>query len=153
VVTVLVLYLGPWRVAGNWAAMHTRANTEVTDTVDFAIRAYESQHGMYDTSQSHMVPRVDGDAAFFPPAMSFSMPQKVRFKGKTNQGNYTGTWDTATGEIVADIETGGYTVGGMVDVKQATGTFQMTGREKNGVVTAEADGQDLKVIVTKHEKN
>lgn len=146
-VTGLILYFGPWRISTQWAAMKPRANTEVTDVVDFSIRAYESEHGMYDAGTSHLAPRADGDAKFIDPVMSFSMPRKMTFVGKTNEGSYIGTWDTTTGEVVADIETGGYSVGGMVDVSKATGKFHVTGREKDGTVTAEVDGEPLHIAV------
>jgi len=144
---VLALYLGPWTVWKKWGAMSSQANTQITDVVDFAIKAYESQTGAYDASESHNAPRVDGDAAFVPPMMAFSMPRRIIFSGKTNQGNYMGTYDTTNGEIAVDIETGGYTVGGLVDVKKATGKFHTTGREKDGTPSAEVDGAPLKIVM------
>ncbi len=149
-VIVLALYFGPWTVGNQWAAMSARANRDVTDVVQFALQAYESEHGMYDAAQSHMSPQIQGDAAFVPPYMAFSMPRHIMFTGKTNQGNYIGTYDTVTGEVAADIETGGYTVGGLVDVKKATGRFHMTGREKDGKVEAESDGKPLQIIMHLH---
>jgi hypothetical protein len=148
-VIVLALYYGPWTVGKKWEAMSSHANDQVTDVVQFAIQAYESQTGMYDASMSHHAPTVDGQAAFLPPLMAFSMPRRVSFTGKTNQGNYVGTYDTSDGEINADIETGGYTVGGLVDVKKATGTFHITGRMKDGTAEAEVDGTPLKIVMRK----
>jgi hypothetical protein len=152
-VIVLVVYFGPWAVTRQWSAMSSRANTEVTDVVDFALKAYESQHNMYDASQSHNVPMITGQAGFVPPTLVFSLPRHVSFLGKTNQGNYHGTYDTSNGEIEVDIETGGFTVGGMVDVKAASGSFHATGREKDGVVSAEADGQPLQIVMRKHKRD
>jgi hypothetical protein len=61
-----------------------------------------------------------------------------------------GTYDTTNGEIVADIETGGWTIGGLVDARKASGKFHMTGREKNGTTEAERDdGQPLKIFMPK----
>jgi hypothetical protein len=148
-VIVLVLYFGPWTVGNEWAAMRPRANTEVTDVVNFALRAYESEHGMWDTSMPHGEPMVDGDATFVPPAMAMSLPRRMIFSGATNHGRYMGTYDTKTGEIEATIDTGGMTVGGLVDMKKATGSFKMTGREKDGTPTAEADGQPLEIVMRK----
>jgi hypothetical protein len=144
---VLVLYFGPWTVGKKWEAMSATANTQVTDVVTFAIQAYESEHHLYDASQSHMAPHADGDATFVPPMMAFSMPQRIIFSGRTNQGKYIGTWNTSTGEIIADIETGGYSVGGLVDVKKATGQFHITGRIKDGQPQAESDGEPLKIVM------
>jgi hypothetical protein len=129
-VVVLVIYFGPWAVSQQWADMSRQANAQVTDVVQFALQAYESENGMYDPSGQHAPPMVQGEAAFVPPAMAFSMPRRIIFTGKTSQGNYIGTYDTTTGEVAADIEIGGFTVGGLVDVKKASGKFQ--GRKGRG---------------------
>jgi hypothetical protein len=54
--------------------------------------------------------------------------------------------------IAADIETGGINIAGVAGFKQATDSFHITGREKAGVVTAGCDGEDLRIIVSRHEK-
>jgi hypothetical protein len=148
-IVVLVIYFGPWAVSKKWDAMSGSANTQVTDVMQFALQAYLSQHGMYNAAKSHNVPMVQGDAVFVPPAMVMSLPRKMIFSGKTNQGNYKGTYDTTTGEIEAEIEYGGWTIGGLVDAKKATGTFKMTGREKDGKVTAETDEGPLEILIPK----
>jgi hypothetical protein len=148
-IIVLVLYFGPWTVGKEWEAMSKDANTQVTDTMQFALSAYLSQHGMYNAAKSHNVPMVQGDAVFIPPMMVMSLPKKMVFSGKTNQGNYKGTYDTTTGEIAAQIEYGGWTIGGLVDAKKAIGTFNMTGREKDGKVTAETDDGPLQIVIPK----
>lgn len=152
-VIVLALYFGPWTVGTQWAAMSGKANTQVTDVMEFALRAYESQTGAYDAAASHNVPMAQGEAVFIPPYMAFSMPRRIIFSGKTNQGNYLGTYDTTNGEITADIETGGFTIGGLVDAKKATGKFHITGREKNGNPEAECNGKPLKIVMQKLEND
>jgi hypothetical protein len=128
----MTFYFGPWSVGKQWEAMSKKANDQVTDVVQFALTAYESQNAMFDTTQSHNLPQTQGDASFVPPMMAFSLPKRIIFLGKTNRGNYTGTYDTTNGEIEAEIETGGFTVGGLADVTKATGRFRITGREKDG---------------------
>jgi hypothetical protein len=148
-VIFLALYFGPWQVGRQWTAMSSSANDQVTDVVQFAISAYESQRGLYDVALAHNAPQTEGPANFVPPMMAFTMPRRIIFSGKTNRGNYIGTYDTQTGDIIADIQTGGYSVGGLVDVKQATGNFHITGREKNGVPAAEINGISLKIASQK----
>jgi hypothetical protein len=148
-VTGLVLYFGPWTVGNKWAEIKPKANRDVSDVIDFAVRAYSGQHGMFDVSQSHQVPHIDGDPTFIPPAMAFHMPERIIFSGKSSVGNYIGTWNTTTGEVIADVEYGGMTVGGQVDLKKAEGKFHLTGREKGSVITAEADGTPLQMVVPK----
>jgi hypothetical protein len=147
-VIVLSLYLGPWTVSNKWAAMQPKASDAVTDVVQFSIQAWESEHGMYDASKSHMVPMTDGPVIWIAP-IAMSMPRTVGFSGKTNQGNYVGNYDTTTGEVSVDIQTGGYTVGALVDVKKATGTFHATGTSKDGKVQAECDGKPLVIVMSK----
>jgi hypothetical protein len=147
---VLALYLGPWRVGSNWAAMSKQANNDVTDVINYSIQAYESEQGMYDPRQSHITPHIEGDATFMTPYMAFTMPRRIPFFGATNQGAYKGTYDTTTGEVIADVDVGGMTVGGLVQVQKSTGSFHLTGREKNGKVTAEGDdGHSLQIIMKK----
>jgi len=140
---VLGFYLGPYRVESNWTAMSSRANDEVTDVVSYAILAYDSQHPELSIKGIHAPPQMQGDASFVPPMMAFTMPSNIIFLGKTSRGNYTGTWNTSTGEVVAEIETNGWTIGGLVDGRKATKQIRVTGREKDGKVTAEMDGQPL----------
>jgi hypothetical protein len=143
-IIALAFYLGPWRVGTQWAAMSPRANDEVTDVIDYALQAYESQHIDLNSFKAvHTPPQLQGPASFVPPMMAFSMPSNIIFLGKTSRGNYTGTWDTRTGEIVAEIETNGVTFGGLVDARKASNQIRITGREKDGKVTAEMDGQPL----------
>jgi hypothetical protein len=149
---VLTFYFGPWTVGKKWEAMSVKANEQVTDVVQFALQAYESEHALYDTTQSHNLPQLQGDASFVPPMMAFSLPRKIIFLGKTNRGNYTGTFDTTNGEVEAEIETGGFTVAGLLDVKKATGKFRITGRMKDGEAEAECDGEPLKIVAHKPEE-
>jgi DNA-directed RNA polymerase subunit RPC12/RpoP len=142
-IIVLALYLGPWRVGNQWAAMNSRANDEVTDVIDYALQAYDSQHPDFNSKIIHAPPQLQGPASFIPPMMAFTMPANIIFLGKTSRGNYTGTWDTTTGEVVANIETNGWTIGGLADARKASNTIRITGREKDGKVSAEMDGQPL----------
>jgi hypothetical protein len=113
-------------------------------------QAYLSEQGEYDPNSSHMVPQVEsGNVLFYRPTMVMSMPELVKFHGKSNQGDFVGTYNTKTGDIEADVSYGGYSVAGMVDVRKPTGNFHMTGRENNGQVEAESDGNKLVIIYPK----
>jgi len=45
--------------------------------------------------------------------------------------------------VVANIETNGMTLGGLADVRKASNTIRITGREKDGKVSAEMAGEPL----------
>jgi hypothetical protein len=47
--------------------------------------------------------------------------------------------------VQALVEYGGYSFGGMVDIKKASGKFNMTGRMVNGAPQAEVDGNPIKI--------
>jgi hypothetical protein len=83
---------------------HRRSNDEVTDVVSYALLACDSQHSDFSTKGIHAPPRLQGDASFVPPMMAFTMPANIIFLGKTSRGNYTGTWNTAAGEVSAEID-------------------------------------------------
>ena len=144
----LGIYFGPWAVSKKWAVMEPIANNQVTDVVDFAIKAYESSNGMYDATASHNVPHADGPAIFVPPHGAFSLPPLMIFNGTTNQGGYIGTYNTTNGEIVADIGTGGSALAGII-VRPSTGNIHITGREKDGIVQAEINGKPLTIATPK----
>ena len=150
---VLTMYFGPWTVGKQWAAMEPKANDAVTDVVQFSLQAYESERGMYDVARSHLGPMTEGNAVFVPPYMAFSIPRRIIVSGKTNRGNYIGTYDTANGEVSVDIEIGGSTIAGLVDVKKATGKFHVVGRVKDGNVEAESDGKPLHMANPKPVNN
>jgi DNA-directed RNA polymerase subunit RPC12/RpoP len=158
---ILTIYFGPLRIGNEWEARSGQAGTEVTDVVMYALQAHQSQGmaamGNDDASGGGpgaamalgKAPAIESPAKFIPPMLAFSMPQHVIVTGRTSQGGYRGTYDTTNGEVVLDIDTGGYSVGGMADLKKATGSMHVTGREKDGKVTAECDGAPLTIFVPK----
>jgi len=150
ILLVAIFYFGPVRTWHQWNQLEPTASNQVKDVILFGLEAYLSEHGKYDPAFQHLAPQIDEEVHFFPPVLSMSMPEKLAFLGKTNEGNYGGTYDTRTGDIQANVEYGGYSVAGLVDVKQAPGSFQMTGREIDGVPAAEVNGISLRIISHPH---
>lgn len=142
----LYFYYGPMRVSRQWEALSPGATNQVSDVVTFALQAYLSEKGLYDPSKAHQIPRVEGDVHWFQPLMAITMPQGIGFIGKTNQGNFSGNYHPATGEIDATVAYGGYSFGGLIDIAKATGQIKITGREVNGQPQAEVDGQALHIV-------
>ena len=155
VAIVCVLYFGPWRTGQQWAAMAPQANTTVTDVVMFALQAHQSSAVLDGADRGPggvsvgKAPAIEGPAVFVPPMGAFSLPRRIVVSGRTSQGGYIGTYDTVNGEVAVTLEVGGYTVGGMADLHKPTGKIQVVGREQNGVVTAESDGQPMTITVPK----
>lgn len=149
---VFLFIIGPVRVLEQWKAKESQVNANVSDVVTFGLQAYLSQRGMYNPNFQHHVPAVDGPCSFFEPILCFTMPKKIVFRGKTTQGDFMGTYDMRMGDVVADVDYGGYTVGGMVNVARPTGQFRMTGRMSNGAPQAEVDGTSLYIVTPPPEQ-
>jgi hypothetical protein len=144
-VSILAYYNGPRRASQEFDALLPKAGIQIGDVVEFALRAYLSQHISYTPFKIARVPSVDAPVQFDKPMFAMTLPDKIQFHGMSNQGIYSGLYDTHSGEIEANIAYGGYTVGGMVALSRATGMFHITGREKDGTPQAEIDGVSLQI--------
>ena len=142
----LMFYFGPVRVWNQWEDIGPKASDDISNVITFGLQAYLSQQGEYDPMNAHGAPAVDGTVSFFRPTLVMSMPEKVKFFGKSSQGNFVGFYHPATGEIEADVAYGGMTFAGAVDLAKATNQFHMTGRMANGFPQAEVNGTPIKIL-------
>lgn len=142
----LMFYYGPVRVWNQWEGLGDKAGDDVSNVISFGLQAYLSQIGAYNPRDSHQMPSVDGHVSFFRPTLVMSMPEKVKFFGKTTQGDFVGYYNTRTGDIEADVAFGGMTFGGAVTLAKSTNSFHMTGRMANGFPQAEVNGTPIKVV-------
>jgi len=147
----LMFYFGPVRVWHQWEDVGPKAHDDVSDVITFGLQAYLSQQGDFDPTDSHGAPSVDGNVSFFRPTLVMSMPEKVRFFGKSSQGDFTGYYHPSNGEIEADVSYGGMTFAGAVNLAKSTGQFHMTGRMANGFPQAEVNGTPIKVVWPKKD--
>jgi len=88
---------------------------------------------------------VIGGGFYFGP-VALTVPQKVAFIGKSNQGTFSGHYKTRTGEVDATVSYGGYSVAGMVDIRRPQGTFHLVGRVVNGKREFEIDRKKTEMI-------
>jgi len=141
----LIFYFGPVRVGHQWDAIDMKARNTVMNVVTYSIKAKLSEEGEYDPA--HHAPAIErSDLTFDRPLLAMSLPRKVRFDGKSNNGGFTGFYDTETGEVEADVECGGYTVAGMVNLKKPTNLFHLTAKEVNNDPVVQIDGKPAKII-------
>jgi hypothetical protein len=126
-VLLLIIFLGPVRVRHEWNAMGDKPETTVQNVVEFALSAWSSQHGGFNPRSNRGRPSVDS-LGLDSPYVAFSMPDKVSFAGRTNQGKFFGFYHPKTGEVEARIEHGGYSFAGMVDIAKAAGEIKVKGR-------------------------
>jgi hypothetical protein len=148
----IMFYRGPVQVWHQWENIGPKAESDVSDVLTFGLQAYLSEVGMYNPASPHSGPAVD-HVSFFRPTLVMSMPEKVAFFGKSNQGDFKGYYHPGSGEIEADVNYGGISFAGAVDLAKSIGTFHMTGRMANGFPQAEVNGTPIKVVWPEKNKD
>src|SRR3954469_7016615 len=132
--------LGPGKVRAQWATLQTKAEDDVKDVVDRALQAQLSSEGEFNASVAHATPH-SLDITFIISPLPLTMPDTVGFAGTTTQGGMMGRYHTKTGEVEADVEIGGLSFPGAGVQRHGAKTVHVTGRNKNGAVTAEINGR------------
>jgi len=147
-VTGLLFYFGPMRASRQWEAMDQKATGSVRNMIVFALKVYTSANGNWDPSKPGNTPWIEShDVQWNRPMMSWGLPRKIEFVGKSNRGSFSGLYDTESGEIEADVLWGGRTIAGMVDLAKTQGGFHMLGKEINGKdPEVTVDGKPLKIV-------
>jgi hypothetical protein len=152
--TLAIWKYGPGRVRDQWEKLEPKAKSDVTDVVD---RALQGSAGGEDTGAgglAHGQPHALDITFPFSP-MGFSMPTELGFAGTTTQGGMTGKYNTKTGEIEAEVEVGGLSFPGAGVQRHGAGKIKVTGRVKDGAVSAEVDGKPVHLDwgdPSKHQK-
>ena len=73
--------------------------------------------------------------------MVMSLPELMHFKGTTSEGEYTGTYNTKTQEVLADVEIGGHVVAGTGEAaKHGDKIVKVKGYNKDGDFKVWVDG-------------
>jgi hypothetical protein len=147
----VVLFLsGPKKVWGQWEEISGDANNAVESVISRGLQSYESHHG-WDPGKSHSTPGVQGDILFYRPSFVMSMPEAVDFQGVSSDGEFHGKYHPKTGEVEATCALGpNQFKRGVGEAKNSAPTIKITGRIKNGNVTAEVDGKNADIVYPKH---
>jgi hypothetical protein len=94
VVFVILIIVGPVRAKHQWDPMAEKADSDIRDVLERGFgRVYVIQM-LWDM-------------------FVMGLPEKIHFKGTTPEGEFTGTYNTKTLEVDADVEVGGATVPGL----------------------------------------
>ena len=116
---VLAIIFGPVRAKHQFDPMAEKAESDVRDVVtrglEFGIggRVHEV-HLLWDM-------------------MVMSLPELIHFKGTTSEGEYTGTYNTKTLEVIADLEIGGVVVPGAGEAaRHGTSKMRVNGWNRDG---------------------
>jgi hypothetical protein len=132
------------RVSGQWQEMDRKARNSVMNVITYAIKARLSEDGEYDPA--HHAPAIESsDLIFDRPMLTMSLPSKIHFVGKSNNGGFDGYYNTENGEVEADVEAGGYTVAGLVSLKKPSAQFHMVGHEVNNDPVVQIDGRTVQI--------
>lgn len=140
-------YAGPVRVWQQWNALEPKASQDVRDLVIDALTQRMKEENPDPRARRHMPSVERTDVSFFSP-MALTMPAKVGFLGKSNQGTFSGNYDTRTGEVDATVSYGGYSVAGLVDVGRPRGTLHLVGRVTDQKREVEIDGKKTEIHPT-----
>jgi len=136
---------GPKRVWSQWEKIGDKAHYDVIDVVSRALQAHLSQMGEYNPRKARNTPQAQ-DVMFFRPSFVMSMPETVDFKGSSTEGPFKGKYHPATGEVEADVDIGGTSVAGLGAVHKGSSAIKVTGRVKEGKVSAEVNGKDAVIV-------
>jgi hypothetical protein len=147
---IAAAYFGPVRTKAKWEAVQPQAETDITDVAQRGMESFLSQNGM-DLSKPNALPQVR-EVTFAVLPIMFSMPKTVAFKAVTNQGEFNGNYEIATGEVEGDCEIGGVGFSGMTTAYKHGGiSIHLTGRRKSGQLSVEVNGKDAVVVYPKKE--
>jgi hypothetical protein len=140
---IIAFIAGPRRVRGQWEAIGSKAGDDVVNVLDHGLRVYLSNEGMWNPNKPGNDPRVEDPMFIFDPFV-MSMPDRVPFRGGTNQGPYEGKYQPNSGEVEATLDVGGgMTLTGQVLPGQAKVTI--TGRNKDGKITVQINGKPMEI--------
>jgi hypothetical protein len=146
IVIVGGIVLGPVHVWHQWEALEPHAESQVEDVVTRGLQSYTSHEPWFNPKKDSFNAGVRQMAFDFMPYY-ISMPDKVAFAGVSTQGKFIGTYYPHTGEITVVAEVGARTFEGLTqDMSKASGSINITGREPNGHLSAEVNGQDATVV-------
>jgi hypothetical protein len=141
-VLVALFLMGPKKVWGQWEEIHEQAEYDVKDVATRGLEAHLSQIGAYNPRKPHGRPQAT-DVMFYRPVMVMSMPDEVDLQGASTVGPFKGKYHPKTREVEVTIEVGGGAHVAGTGGKQKTGyAIKVTGRTKNGTLTAEVDGKN-----------
>jgi len=109
---ILAIIFGPVRAKNQWDPMAEKAESDTRDVVERGLQFAVMQTGMWSPRDRGPAPTVH-EVHMLWDMMVMGLPEHIRFKGTTTEGEYTGTYNTKTFEINAEVELGGIVVPGV----------------------------------------
>ncbi len=139
--SVVAIVFGPVRAKKEWEPMAEKAVSDVTDVVERGLQVHMTNIGLYNPRVDRSPPTVH-EVHMLWDMLVMGLPEHIRFKGTTNEGEYTGTYNTQTQEVVAEVEIGGAVVAGSGEAhKHGDTKIKVNGSMKDGDLKVWVDGK------------
>jgi hypothetical protein len=142
---ILMIVFGPVRAKNQWDPMAAQAESDIRDVVQRGLELYMMNTGAYNPKIDRAQPTVH-EVHMLWDMMVMSLPEEIHFKGTTTEGEYTGTFNTQTSEVNADVEVGGFVVPGVGEAaRKGETTFKVSGTMKNGNLDVRVNGKKMEM--------
>lgn len=140
--TALAVYFGPVRVSREYNELAPKAEAQIKDVLARGLEYHLAEIGTYDPTKPRAGPQVH-TLTVMRPTLVMSMPQYLQFRGTTGEGEFTGKYDTRTGQITSDVEIGGVVIPGVDEARRhGTTKIKVTGVSHDNNFHVEVDGRD-----------
>jgi hypothetical protein len=127
---VLLFVIGPMRVKKQWEAQQEKVHDDVTDVVEFAMRAYASAEGGWDPSKATGGSPTIGEVRLLPSIFTMSMEPTVKFDGYCSIGRFEGVYTLESGQVDMTLKVGGSMLPSGL-YSDAEGTIMPGGQREN----------------------
>jgi len=156
---VLVIVFGPVRAKNQWDPMAAKAESDIRDVVQRGLEVQMERSNLWSPGDKGQAPTVH-EVQMLWDMMVMSLPEHIKFKGTTTEGAYTGTYNTKTLEVNAEMELGGHVVAGTGAIPGADDAtrhgdtkFTVNGWNKDGDFKVWVDGTPAEFKTSAPKRN
>ena len=137
---IVAIVFGPVRAKNQWDPMNEKAEQQVRDVVERGLQVAMDRMNLWSPGDKGQAPQIY-EVHMLWDMMVMSLPELMHFKGTTTEGEYTGTYNTRTQEVLADVEIGGRVVAGTGEAaKHGDKIVKVKGYNKDGDFKVWVDG-------------
>jgi len=141
VVIIVMIVFGPVRAKNQWDPMAEHAEDQTRDVLERGLQVHMERIGMWFPGAKGPPPAIH-EVHMLWDMFVMGLPELIHFKGTTTEGEYTGTYNTKTQEVEADMEIGGVVVPGVGEAaKHGDTKIKVTGHNKDGDFKVYVDGK------------
>ena len=108
---ILLIVFGPVRAKNQWDPMSEKAQSDINDVVERGLQVAMERKGEWTPGAKGQAPVVH-EVQMLWDMFVIGLPQEIKFRGTTTEGAYTGTYNTKTLEVNAEVELGGHVIPG-----------------------------------------